>query len=67
MLTCEVGIWVDSGAGHVVLFSKALALVDKRNDGVELLVRLTEGGLELRMRVDQALNKRGSVRSSTNY
>ena len=55
--TCKVGVWVDGGAGHVVLLGKALALVDESDDGVELLVSLAQGGFELGMGVNQTLIK----------
>merc|ERR1719186_2238023 len=61
ILAGQVGVWVDGGAGHVVLLSKLLAVVDKGDNGSELFVRLTESGLELSVRIDQALDLLQSV------
>ena len=37
------------------MLGKALALVDEGDDGVELLVSLAQGGLELGVGIDQTL------------
>ena len=55
-LTCEIGVWIDGRARHVVLPRKVLTVVDERDDRVELLVRLAQRCLELRVRVNQALD-----------
>lgn len=52
----QVSVGIDVGARHVVLLGEALDLVDKRDDGLELLVGLAQGGLELGMSINQALD-----------
>ena len=54
--TCKVGVRVDGSPGNVVLPREVLAIVDEGDDRVELLVRLAQGRLELRVRVNQALD-----------
>merc|ERR1719447_927075 len=56
ILTGQVGVGVDGGAGHVVLLGELLSVMDEGDDGSELLVCLPEGGLELSVRIDQALD-----------
>ena len=52
----EVGVGVDVGSGNVVLLGKAFHLVNEGNDGLEFLVGLAQGGLELSVGIDQALD-----------
>merc|ERR550532_796287 len=54
ILASQVGVGVDGGPGNIVLLGKGLAVVDERNDGRELLVSLAQGGLELRVSINQA-------------
>merc|ERR1719447_1734311 len=61
ILAGQVSVWVDGGAGDVILLGKLLTVVDEGDDRGEFLVRLTKGGLELRMRVNQALDLLKSV------
>merc|ERR1719209_1098300 len=52
----SVHLPLDPGSDLVRLLGELLAVVDEGDDGGELLVRLTQGCLELGMRVDQALD-----------
>merc|ERR1712018_1119381 len=61
VLAGQVSVWIDGGAGDVILLGKLLTVVDEGDDRGELLVRLTKGGLKLRVRVNQALDLLKSV------
>ena len=60
-VSCQIRVRVDGGSGHVVLPGKVLHVLDECDDGLELLVGLAQGRLELRVRVDQALDLVQSV------
>jgi hypothetical protein len=54
-ISSQVGVGVESGAGHVELSGKVFDFVDEADDRLELLVGLRKGGLELGVGVDQTL------------
>jgi hypothetical protein len=54
-VSCQVSVRVKSSSGNIELSCKVFNLVNEADDGLELLVSLGKGGLELGVSINQAL------------